>query len=840
MTNISSGVFQDLRYAIRQLRKSPGFTAVAVLTLALGIGANTGIFTLVNAVLLKSLPVPNPEQLYLVTENDWQPGNSRFAYPTFQEWRRLMPRGSDMAAASWPGRFYASFGGGESEMVTGQLVSGNYFQTLETHAEKGRLFAEDDDRTVAGSPVAVISYGCWERRFGRDPNILGRQIVVNGMPLQVVGVAAQGFLGAQVGIAPDFWLAASMQSAVRYQQHYSQDTNAKTDQPWVLQPDIRWVQFIVRAKNSKVAFQASAALNQVFRVEMEQQAAKEKDPSERESILRAQLHFSPGGHGLPSFALEGFSQPLLALMAMVGIILLIACGNLANLLLARATAREREIAVRLSIGASRVRLVRQLLIESILLSVCGTALGSAVAYWLSDVLPRWASAKSTPIPLSLAPDLLVLLFTAGIAVLTGIAFGLAPALQSTRVEPIHALKSSGRAASGTVSRWSLKQTLVAMQIALSLVLLVAAGLFVRTLRNFSTFDAGFDRDHLITVDLDTHLAQYSQPQLDSLYRNLISRVEAIPGVRSAALLSCEVAQGCGDASDIFIAGVPHTNGETDAQERVVSQEFFTTTAIPLLQGRLFADSDTDKSPKVVVVNQAFVRQFLPGEDPIGKYYGYEAAKPREYQIVGVVKDSRINDVRESVPPMIFHSFSQDTSDVGSLNVRTFGDPGPLVAAIRDAVRSVDPKLPMGSSSTVTQVVSEGLWGYRLIARLASIFGGLALALACIGLYGVLSYTVARRTAELGVRMALGASRGAVLWLVLKQILVVIGTGVLIGWALSLASVRAISSLLFGLSPYDPATMLGAAAVLLAVSILAGLKPAWRAAHVDPTEALRAE
>jgi predicted permease len=836
-----TGILQDLRYALRKLRNSPEFAAVAVLTLAMGIGANSGIFTLVNAVLLKSLPVPNPEQLFLVSENSLEPGGTRVAYRTFQDLRATVPTGSELSAASWPGRFYASFGGGQPEMVAGQLVSGNYFRTLETYAAKGRLLGEDDDRTIAGSPVAVISYGCWERRFGRDPNVVGRKLAVNGMPLQVVGVAAPGFFGAQIGAAPEFWLPTAMQSAVRYQQHYSQDTNAKTNEPWLLQPDIRWLQLIVRAPDSKTASQVSAALNQVFHSQMQQAATQEKDPQEREGLLRARLYLLPGGCGLPSRALRGFSQPLLALMAMVGIILLITCANLANLLLARAAAREREIAVRLSIGASRVRLVRQLLVECILLSVCGTVLGSAIAFWLSDILPKWASSGSTPIPLSLAPDARVLLFSAVVAVLTGVAFGLAPALQGSRIEPIHALKSSGRAASGgDGARWSLKQTLVALQVALSLVLLVGAGLFVRTLRNFSNLDGGFDRDHLVTVRVDTHLVGYSPAQLSSLSRQLIEKVEAIPGVRSAALASCELASGCGDASDIFLPGVPHTNGETDAQERRVSHEFFATTAIPLVEGRMFADSDTETSPKVVVVNQAFVRQFLPGKDPIGQYYGYEANNPRQFQIVGVVKDSRVNDIREEVPPTVYHSISQEVMDVESVNVRTFGDPAQLLPKIRDAVLSIDPKLPVGASSTLAQVVSDSLWVYRLIARLTSIFGALALGLACLGLYGVMSYTVARRTAELGVRLALGASRGAVLWLVLKNVLVLIGVGLIAGWVLSLLSVRAVGTLLFGLSPYDPETMLGAALVLVLVAIFASLKPAWRAANVDPTEALRVE
>jgi predicted permease len=834
-----NGLIQDLGYALRQLRKSPGFAAVAILTLALGIGANTGIFTLVNAVMLKSLPVPNPEQIYLVNQGDFEPQNTRFAYRTFQNARAVVPQGVGPAAASLPGRFYASFGGGEPEMSTGQLVSGNYFGTMGTYAEKGRLLGENDDREVAGSPVAVISYECWEQHFGRDPNAVGQKLTINGMPVQIVGVAARGFFGTQIGAAPEFWLPTTMQSAVRYQQHYSQDTNAKTNEPWVLQPDIRWLQFVIRATNPKLAAQTSAALNQVFHAELVQAAAQEKDPSERDRMLRARLSLVPGARGLPNLR-NRFSQPLLALMAMVGIILLIACANLANLLLARAAGREREIAVRLSIGARRSRLLRQLLVECMLLSLLGTALGSAIAYWLCGNLPQWASSGSTPIPLNLAPDVRVLFFGVAVAVLTGIAFGLAPALQATRVEPIHALKSGGRSASGAGSRWSLKQTLVSIQVALSLVLLVGAGLFVRSLRNYSTFDPGFDRDHLVTVELDTHLAGYAAAQLPPLYQKLIERIEAIPGVRSAALLSCEIAAGCGDASDIFLPGVPHTKGETDAQERFVGPEFFTTTGIPLLQGRTFADSDVQTSPKVVVVNETFVRQFLAGQDPIGQYYGYDAANPRQFQIVGVIKDSRVNDVREEVPPMSFHSLSQDAVDVESLNVRTFGDPAPLVAQIREAVRSVDPKLPIASSSTVANVVSEGLWAFRLIARLASIFGGLALALACLGLYGVMSYTVARRTAEMGIRFALGATRGSVLSLIFRNVLFVVGGGLLLGLALSFVSLRAVRSMLFGLSPYDPLTIFGAVMVLTAVAVFAGLKPAWRAAHLDPMEALRTE
>jgi predicted permease len=833
-----TGFIQDLRYALRQLRKSPGFTAVSVLTLALGIGANTGIFTLVNAVLLKSLPVPNPEQLYLVSENDWQPANSRFSYPTFRDARAVMPGGSELAATSWPARFYASFGG-QPEMVTGQLVSGNYFQTLATHSSVGRLLGEDDDRTIGGSPVAVISYGCWERRFGRDPNIVGRKLIVNGIPLQVIGVAAQGFFGAEVGSSPEFWLPTMLQSTVRYQQHYSQGESAKTDDPWPSQSDIRWLQFIVRVKGPAGVQQTWAALNHVFRIGLEQYAMQIKDTQERQAALRTQWRLLPGSHGLPHLR-QHFWQPLLALMAMASIILLIACANLANLMLARATAREREIAVRLSIGATRARLVRQLIVECILLSFIGAALGSAIAYWITEVLPRWASSASRPIPLSLAPDARVLFFSMAAAVFTGIAFGLAPALQGSRIEPVQALKNGPAVLGGTGARWSLRQTLVALQVALSLMLLVGAGLFARTLRNFTKLDPGFDRDHILTIGLDTHLNGYSHAQLTGLYRRIIDRVEGVPGVRSAALNSCELASGCGDASDIYIPGVSHANGETDAQERRVTNEFFATTGLQLIKGRSFADSDTEKSPPVVVVNEEFVREFFKTQDPIGQYYGYDAENPRRFQIVGVVRDSRINDIRESAPPTAYHSLSQDVIDIETLNVRTLGNPAELLAKIREVVRSVDPGLPITDSSTVAELVSNSLSQQRLIARLTSIFGGLALALACLGLYGVMSYIVARRTAELGIRLALGASRAAVLWLVLNQVLVVIAIGLIAGLMLSLLSVHAVSSLLFGLSPYDPATILGAMGVLVAVSIISGLKPAWHAAQVNPTEALRME
>jgi predicted permease len=668
--------------------------------------------------------------------------------------------------------------------------------------------------------------------------VIGHKLLINGMPLQVVGVTAQGFYGTEIGTAPEFWLPTMMQASVRYAQHYSEDETAEFNDPWVPQTGIRWVHFIVRAEDRNAVSQVSAKLNHVFHLDRQQAALGIRDLQERSAVLRSQLHVVQGGRGYPTLR-ESFSQPLLALMAMVGIILLIACANLANLLLARAAAREHEMAVRLSIGASRTRLIRQLLIECILLSTCGTMLGVGIAFWLSEVLPRWASSEA-PIPLNLVPDSRVLIFVTTVAVLTGIAFGLAPALQTTRVKSFDALRNGRRATAGGMGgRWS-QQSIVALQVALSLVLLVGAGLFVGTLRNFNALNPGFDRDHLVTVQVDTHLAGYSAAQLSSLYRRLIEEVEALPGVRSASLLSCEIAAGCGDASDIYLPGIPHSNGETAAQERRVSHEFFATAGISLLGGRSFSDSDNEKTPAVAVVNQAFVREFLQGRDAIGQHFGYDAANTNRFEIVGVVQDSRVNDVREPPPPTIYHSLSQDLVDLGSLNVRTHGDPAHLLPQIRDTVRRVDPNLPIASIRTVAEVVSHGLSLYRLVARLTAIFGALALALACLGLYGVMSYIVTRRTGEIGIRLALGSSRAAVLWMILYQILALIGAGIATGLVLSLIVMRAVRALLFGLSPYDPVVIFGAVAALSIAAVASGLKPAWRAARVEPMLALRSE
>jgi predicted permease len=574
-------------------------------------------------------------------------------------------------------------------------------------------------------------------------------------------------------------------------------------------------------------------LNQAFSQDPWQRRAGE----DQQTQLEDELELVPGGQGIKLLQRE-FSQPLTVLMGMVGLLLLIACANLAGLLLVRATARTREIAVRLSIGATRSRLACQLLTECIVLSTFGGLMGLGISYWCSEVLPQWASSGSTPIPLNLAPDLRVLLFSTAVVLLAGTLFGLAPAIHAAGLQPILALKANSALSAQIRGRWTPRQILVASQFAFSLVLLVGAGLFIRTLQNYSRLNPGFDRDHIVTVWFDTTIRHYSHDQLVSFYRQTLDHVQALPGVKSASLATCGLASDCRSASDIYLPG--RSEVTATPQTNFVSDGYFKNVGMSLLKGRDFEPSDTEKSPPVAIVNQALARKIFSNRDPIGQRFGFETKSADQFQIVGLISDAQVNSLREVAPPMIFFPLSQTVVDIESLDVRTVHDSGAVAAQVRKVLTSIDPDLPIAKVTTMREQLSSGLAQQKLIARLTSLFGGLALALACLGLYGVMSYNVARRTAELGIRLAVGASRQAVLWLVLDQSLILIGAGLLAGLLLSMLSVRAVSGLLFGLSPYDPTTMLAAAGVLTVVAIGSSLKPAWRAAYVDPIEALRVE
>lgn len=832
-----TGVIQDFRYSVRQLRRDPGFTAVAVLTLTLGIGANTGIFTLVNAVLLKSLPVPSPEQLFLVQHRGRFAEQTRVSYPLYDRMLKAMPTSVSLAAMTRVGDFYVGNTNSQPEMTKGQLVSGNYFRTFRTYPMLGRLLTPADNLIIDGHPVAVISYGCWKRRFAGAPDVVGRELMVNGVRFTVVGVTAPDFFGVEPGKSPDVWLPLMMQSSLHYSQHYSKSYSADGNKPWVSQADITWLNLIVRAPDRGHLGRISGVLNQLFfRDPWEERV--QGNAQNRQVGSDNQLELEPGGRGIKVLERE-FSQPLLVLTGMVALVLLIACANLASLMLARATARTREIAVRLSIGATRTRLVRQLLTECLLLSILGGLLGVSVAYWCDLVLPKWASSGSLPIPLNLSPDVRVLLFTVVATLVTGVLFGLVPAYRTVTIEPAQAVKTNRSGSNQTRGKqWSLRQGLVALQIALSLVLLFGAGLFIRTLRNFERLNPGFDRDRILTVWLDTSIRHYSQDELRAFYERVIDRIEALPGVESASLATCGIASDCHSSSDIWLPG--HSQVRATPQTNIVSLRYFQNVGIPFLRGRDFTAVDDGKAPHGAIINQTLARKVFPDVDPIGQHFGFDPSSSSEFQIIGIIQDAQVNNVRTSAPPMIYFPLLEAATNVESLDVRAVAEPASLADQVRQVLKSVDPELPIGKITTLAEQVNSDLVKQRLIARLTSIFGTLALGLACLGLYGVMSYSAVRRTAELGIRLALGASRRAVLWLMLHDALVVIGAGIFPGLLLSVLAGQTVRSFLFGLSAYDPETILTAALLLAVVAVAAGLKPAWRAAQLDPIETLRGE
>jgi predicted permease len=834
-------LWADTKYALRRLSASPGFTTIALLTLALGTGANTGIFTLLDAVLLKSLPVPNPEQLFIVKQSDHPADKSRFPYLFFNHVSRQLPDTASIAAMSWPDDFYVSMAKRQPQPTQGQLVSGNYFQVFETYPVLGRLLTPADDEKLGGSPVAVISYGYWQRQFGADPAVVGRKLAVNRVPVTIVGVAPQGFFGSRVGTQPAFWIPLSMQSLVGYHNHYS-DFGAQPLKPWIPQANINWLLLVARVKSPVAVPQIVTVLNQQYRSNLESLMQYLSDPEQREAMLRIRLTLEPGQRGLANLK-EQFEQPLLLLMAMAAIVLLIACANIANLLLARAATRQHALAVQLSIGAGRTRLIQQMLAECLLLSVGGGVLGIAVAYGCATVLPRWASTGKTTIPLNLAPDTRILAFGVIVAVATSVLFGLAPALQSASVDPASVLKTGVPSITGSdrARRWSVRKMLVVAQVALSLLLLVGAGMFLQTLENYSRLDPGFDRDHLLNVQIDTHLVNYQISDFPLLYQRLTDRMEAIPGVRSASITSCSLVAGCLDSSDVVVTdGSGRRIARANAQVNSTSLNYFATTGIQLFRGREFATTDDGSAPKVAIVNQTFAQRYVGNQNPIGLEFSYADNEPNRYQIIGVVSDARVNDIRETAPPIIYFPIAQNVGNIDGLEVRTTADPHWVAAQARQAIADVDPRIPIVNVATLNEEVRDNLTQPRLIARLTTIFGILALTLACLGLYGVMSYTMQSRTSEVGVRLALGSTRPAVLWLVIRETLLLGGFGAVIGLVMAIVGMHMATSFLFGLSPDDPPIIVAATGLLLLASAVAGFVPAWRAAHIEPIKALRSE
>jgi len=827
-------VLQDLKFALRQLRRNPGFAGAAIVSLALGIGANTAMFSVLNAVLLRSLPLPAAAQLFKLRIEARVPTAQRFSYSAFEAFRDAAGRGN-AAAMSQTNRVNLVAGQGAlSERANLQLVSGEFFQLIGVQPALGRLLRPDDDRGISAHPIAVLSHAFWAERFGGAADVVGRTLVMNGSPFTVVGVAREGFRGMFLEAPTDIWIPTMMQSDVRYHQNFSAN-KADPEAPWVPQDGIIWLDVLVRAPGQAEA-RLLSALNAAFRERRLHQADAIGDPEQRRRFLDSHIALDPYAQGRSRLR-ERFTPLLYALMGMVALVLLIACANTANLLLARSAARQREIAVRLSIGAARGRLIQQLLTESFLLVIAAAAGGLVLARWSADVLTAMVIRSVTGSSASVIQvDARVLGFTAVVSALTALVFGLAPALRATRLNLCAALKNGDKGTQNR-ARWHAATLLIGAQVALSVLLVTAAGLFGRSLYNLAHVELGFDRDHVVNVAIDPRNSGIAPTALPAFYARVLGRIESVPGVTSAAVAECGVAGGCRSASDgIVISGYTAAPSEQVLfQENRVSAEYLPTVGITQLRGRNFDARDRRDAPKVAIVNQTLVKRYFAGREPLGQRFGY---KTPDVEIVGVIADARVNSAREAAEPMAYYPLDQGMLYTTNLSVRASGDPQQILNAVRDAIRDAAPTLVVDRITTLAQQVDSGLGADRIVALLASAFGALAVALACIGVYGLMSYSVARRTAEIGVRMALGARPITVLRGILAESMTPIVAGLLVGLPLAAAGGRMVSSILFGVSPWDGSTLMAAILTLAGLGLSAALIPARRASRVDPVIALR--
>ncbi|HKQ90485.1 MAG TPA: ABC transporter permease [Blastocatellia bacterium] len=818
------GLWQDLRFATRMLLKNPGFTVVAALTLALGIGANTAIFTLMDAVLLKRLPVKQPEQLVEPMMVSGKAYNS-FSWQAFQHWRQRNQSLSGLIASS-NSRFYCVVEGAAPERVAGQYVTGDFFSVLGVSPAIGRMITPGDDRFEAPNAVAVISDGYWSRRFGRDPAALGKRIVVEDVPLTIVGVAPAEFSGLQVGSRVDLWAPLATEPLM----HRPSFTSSA---------GYKWLQLVGRMKPGISLDQARADLDLLFRpAVVEPELALQTGPEAERRGLDWRLKVEPAGNGLSPLR-EQFSKPLAVLMVIVGLVLLIACANLANLLLTRAATRGREIAVRLALGAGRARLIRQLLTESLLLSLIGAAAGVLLANFGAQYLLEILESGRTPVLLDVQPDSRALVFTALLSVLTALLYGLAPALRASRSDLIAALKVGGRGLEFGGSRQRLSRSLIVAQIAISLILLVGAGLFLRTLRNLHSIDLGFERENVLLVTLDPSHSGYAPEQTRHSFLALLDGIQAIPGVRSASLSWNPPVAGGGSSRTVSLEGrAPGPEAKREIYVNWVAPRYFETLGVPLMAGRDFGSHDTPTSPGAVILNQTMARVFFGDANPIGQRIRVGDNDIRE--VVGVVGDSHYLEVREQITPTLYLNTFQSPAPGGEFAIRATGDPNAVIPAVRREIERHVKGMAIANVRTLASQVDAWIVQERLVALLSSCFSGLAMFIAAVGLYGVLSYTVARRTQEIGIRMALGAQPRDVMAMILKEITWLVCLGLALGVPLALILGRFTADLLYGLTPTDPLTIVAGILVMLTVALLAGYVPARRASRVDPMVALRHE
>jgi len=811
-------LWQDVRYALRMMRRSPGFTAVAFLSLSLGIGANTAIFSLINILMLRLLPVKDPQQLVeLLSRYPGEPRINAFSWQSYEHYRDHNHLFSGLIGTSGPIRFNVRSEGLEPETLTGEYVVGNFFPVLGVKPEAGRLIGPEHNSTeTASAAVAVVSWSYWKSRFNLDPTILGKQIIVENASVRIVGVTPRGFFGLQVGSKTDLWLP--------------RPTSDRTG-----------LRLLGRLKPGVSIEQARAEMAVLFQFTLEERSRSSKDPL----VRQLKIEVDSAGAGF-SLLRDRFAKPLLALMAVVGLLLLIACTNVASMLLARGATRQREMALRISLGAGRLRLVRQVLTESLLLSGAGSLQGVFLAYFGADTLVRILESgrqmPGLPLHIEVQMDGQVLLFTAGVALLTGVLFGLAPAWNAFACAPASSLREIGRGGE-TRSRRLFGKSLVVVQVALSVVLLSAAGLFVRYLSNLRNLDLGFRRDHVLLMTLDPSRSGYKSEQLASPYRELLRRFESIPGVRSATINAVSPISGAGAASFARVEG--HQEKAEDRRYisiNWVAPRYFETVGTAFLAGRDFDFQDEGRR-RVAIINQAMARYFFSGASPIGKHVTLDRdwkgfGEDRPYEIIGVVGDAKYSEIREATPRTIYFNTFQDGQPASQFALRTSINPGAIAPEARSVVSEVLKTVPVVRVTTLADQVDASIVMERLIATLSGLFGAVGAVLTAIGIYGLLAYTVARRINEIGIRMALGATQSDVLRMVLGDALGMVSVGLAIGAPIAFFGQRFASSLIQDLPPNSAAPIAFGAAVMTAIALLAAYVPARRAASVDPMEALR--
>jgi predicted permease len=834
----------DVRYALRGLRRSPLFASVAILSLALGIGANTAIFTLIDQILLRKLPVARPDELVMIYQRANNMGSNMgprmHSYPLYQDFRQKAEPFADVICRRL---FDAAVSvDNQTERVEGEMVSGNYFTMLGVKPAAGRVFnSQEDDQIYSGHPVAVLSHAYWVRRFASDPTIVGKKILVNNYPMTVVGVSAEGFGGLDPARAPQIRVPILMKAPLMPEWSWFEMSNRRA----------RWVQVFARLKPGFTVESAQAPLQGLFTqiraYEMTLPAAREWSKFDRDEFMKGQILLAEASLGYSGLR-NDFSTALVVLMWMVGLVLLIACANVANLLIARGFMRQREIAVRLSLGSSRGRLVRQLLVESLVLSVAGGLLGLAVAFGLTRSLLAFIPSQEQPLLITPHPDGRILAFTLGLTFITGIVFGLLPALRASRPDPWTTLKDTMGSIAGSGGSLFLRKGLVTAQVALSFLLLFGAGLFVRSLQNLKTTDTGMALENLVAFQLAPALSGYDDERATIFYKQLLERVSAMPGVVTAGMASVPILAGDEWDSSVAVEGHQAKDGEDmQAFMNAVSTDYFKTMKIPLLEGRHFRESDAknmfagDSGPGgVAIVNRRFAEHYFPGRSAVGKRIGWGGG-PRSkltIEIVGVVGNSLYEGPREGVHRQVFIANWGKNSAVFYL--RTQSASSTTYAQIRNEVRQLDAGIPVYGMKTVESQLDETLLTDRLIAMLSAGFGLLATLLASVGLYGVMAFVVARRKKELGIRLALGAQPGFVIWIVMREVLLLLAIGLVIGIPAAMALGRYVSSQLYGIEPRDPAIAIWTVVLLTIVSAAAGLIPAQRASRIDPILALRHE